>query len=78
MRVAEEVRALMGRRRMSQAQLGSVLSMSQVSVSERLRGKTPFTLDDLERLASYFDVSLSSLMGEVTTERPVPPGVTSP
>lgn len=51
LRVAEEVRALMGRRRMSQAQLGAVLKISQVSVSERLRGKTPFTLDDLERLA---------------------------
>lgn len=78
-RVAEEVRALMARRRVTQAQLGAVLHMSQVSVSERLHGKTPWTLRDIETLARHFDISPAVLLGVgggSPTFDPGPGGVT--
>lgn len=63
-RVAEEVRALMARRRLVQVDLVPVLRVEQPQVSARLRGKVPFTLDDLEALAGFFQVPLSQLLGE--------------
>ncbi len=60
--VAAEVRAEMARQSKTQADLGRVLGVVQPAISLRLRGKRPFKLDELERLADYFDVPLSSLI----------------
>ena len=70
--VAEEVRALMGRHRVSQIQLAEVLHVSQGQVSARLRGKTPFTLDDLRRLSDYFNTTPAALLGLSTPMAPPP------
>jgi transcriptional regulator with XRE-family HTH domain len=61
--VAEEIRALMGRRRVSQTRLAKVLGMSQPSLSNRLTGGQPFDVDELFTLAEYFGVEVTALFG---------------
>ena len=73
--VAAEIRALLGRRGMSQSQLSQVIGISQPQLSKRLKGLIPFDLDELVLLADYFGVSVGSLFGEMTnTPRPGGPG----
>ena len=55
------VRAEMARKGVSQAALGSHLGISQVAVSSRLKGKTPFTIDQLAQVAALLDVPLATL-----------------
>ena len=61
-RVAEEVRAWMGRRRMTGATLAAALGVSAAWVSYRLRGKQEIGLDDLQRIAAALDVSVADLL----------------
>lgn len=67
--VAATVRSLMGRgidgKRVTQAELGRVLGLSQGPVSERLAGKTAFNLDELLKIAEHFRVSIASMIVEV-------------
>ena len=76
-RVAEEVRALMGRQRITQTRIAEVLDIPQSSVSSRLRGSTPFRLPELERLAELFGVHLAVLLG-LPAPGPTPPDGTTP
>ena len=62
-RVAEEVRALMGRHHVTQMDLCGVLGVSQTGVSKRLRGLIPFDVNEVSQLAAYFDVSPGELLG---------------
>jgi len=62
-RVAEEVRALMGRRNVTQMQLVEVLRVSQTGISRRLRGLIPFDANELGELADYFEVDAAELVG---------------
>lgn len=48
--MAAEVRAWMGRRRVTQTELAAVLGKSQPYVSRRLSGEVAFDTDDLYRL----------------------------
>lgn len=48
--VSREVQRWMAENRLSQAQVGAVLGVSQVQVSARLRGVTNWSLDDLDKL----------------------------
>lgn len=66
-RVAEEIRAYLGRRRMSQAQLARALGQSQMWVSDRLRGTQPIDLNDLQRIADVLDVGVLDLLPGRTT-----------
>lgn len=59
--VASEVRALMGRHRVSQARLSTVLRMSQSALSRRLNGDQPFDIDDLYRIAEHFGTEVTAL-----------------
>jgi len=61
-RVAEEVRALLGRRKMSASELARQLSLTQKYVSRRLTGETAFDLDDLEKIAAIFGVDVADLL----------------
>lgn len=47
-RVAAEVRAWRGRLQISQTAMAKTLSLSQASISDRLNGKSAFTLDEIE------------------------------
>ncbi len=60
--VAAEVRAWMGRRRLTQADLAAVLEKSQPYVSRRLSGDVAFDTDDLFRLADLFEVEVAVLL----------------
>lgn len=55
------VRAEMGRKGISQAVLASGLGMSQTAISKRLRGETPFDINELVRIAAVLDVPLDRL-----------------
>lgn len=60
--VSEEIRAMMGRRRMSANALARALDKSDMYVSRRLRGATPFDVDDLELIAQVLDVQVTDLL----------------
>jgi transcriptional regulator with XRE-family HTH domain len=60
-RVAEEIRVLLARRRMSAAQLGRQLGVSQTYIWRRLKGETAFDLDDLDRIAGVLGVAPADL-----------------
>lgn len=64
-RVAAEVRAEMGRHRVTQAQLGQVLGLHQMSVSRRLAGEVPFDVDELYKVAVFLGCPVSRLIPEV-------------
>lgn len=59
--VAEEVRALLGRRQVSQQRLAEALGRSQAYVSRRTNGGVAFDLDDLEAIAAMLDVFVCDL-----------------
>jgi len=60
--VAEEIRAMLGRKRMSQAHLARALGVSAMWISDRLRGVQPIDLNDLERIARALQVPVGSLL----------------
>lgn len=61
-RAAEEIRALMGRKRISGAELARRLDVSPMWVSYRLAGKQEIGLTDLERIASALGVTPVDLL----------------
>ena len=71
--VASEVRATMGRFGLKQKDLSKALGISQAQVSSRLRGTTPFSLDDIEMIAKWFSTTPQVLMGFATEPKPVRP-----
>lgn len=60
--VTEQVDDLLRSRGQTQMSLGPVLFLSQTAVSDRFRGRTPWTLADLERLAVHFGVDVADLL----------------
>lgn len=64
LRVAGEVRALLARRQLSGKQLAARLGISQFSVSRRLRGQVPFSIDELAVAAEFLGVELGDLLAE--------------
>lgn len=62
-RMAEEVRVLMVRRGVRQADLASALGINQTAVSHRLTGRTVFSVRELGIIAEYFGVSPADLLG---------------
>lgn len=62
MRVAEEIRAAMARRRISQSALAGAIGRSQSGVSRRLKGETPFDVNELVAIARVLDVPVAQLL----------------
>jgi transcriptional regulator with XRE-family HTH domain len=60
--VAEEVRALMARRKVSGRELADLLGVSPSWISYRLNGKQPIDLNDLERIANALEVPILTLI----------------
>lgn len=54
--VAEEVRALLARRRVSGVQLAARIGCSQPYLSRRLNAEITFDVDDLQRIAEALEV----------------------
>jgi transcriptional regulator with XRE-family HTH domain len=62
--VADNVRLICARRRITQVDLAEVLGMSKMSVSDRFRYVAPWTVDDLGILSEYLGVPVGVLLGE--------------
>lgn len=60
--VAQEIDAIRGRRRMSQAQLARAMGKNPMWVSLRLRGVQPIDLNDMMAFARALDVEVHTLM----------------
>lgn len=60
--IAEEVRALLGRRRMSASTLARQMGVTQRYVSRRLTGDAPFDANDLQRIAGTLGVPVRALL----------------
>ena len=59
------VRAEMARRGLSQAAVAARLGLSQTAVGNRLRGITPFDINELTAIAGILDVPLVTLLDGV-------------
>lgn len=68
--IAGEVRALVARNRTRQADLCELLHLSQGSISLRLSGKIPFTLDELVALATFFEVAPGQMLQQALERWP--------
>ena len=60
--VAEEIRALLGRRRLSDIAVARKLGRSHTYVYRRLTGEIAFDIDDLEGIAELLNVSMGDLL----------------
>ena len=60
--IAEEIRVLMARRRITQGDLAELLGVSRPTLSSRMNGRVPWTVDELEALANYFDMPITALI----------------
>jgi len=59
--IAAEVRAQMGRKRITARALAKTIGISDGALSERLNGTRPFNTDQLARIATALDVDLVAL-----------------
>lgn len=62
--VAAEIRAVLARNQTSGKQLAGHLGISQFAVSRRLRGETPFSVDELSATADFLGIPLATLVSE--------------
>jgi predicted transcriptional regulator len=60
--ISQNLRGELARRRITQAELGDELGVSQAVVSARLSGRYAFDTDQLSKIASMFDMTLYQLM----------------
>lgn len=60
---AEEIRALLARRRMSHAELARRTGLKRSTISRRMTGETALDLDDLEAIAEVLGVEPVELLG---------------
>lgn len=54
----------MARRGISQMRLAEALGMSQPAISARLRGATPFDINELTAIAEFFGMPVAGLLPE--------------
>lgn len=81
--VGERVHQVMWRNRVSQVQLADKLGMVQSTLSRKLRGQRPWTLDELLSAAAYLEVPVTDLLplagpDEPGGSRPTVPEVAFP
>jgi transcriptional regulator with XRE-family HTH domain len=60
--VAEEIRVLLARKRMSGAELGRRAGIKQSAISRRITGEVAFDMDDLEAIADVLGVDVADLL----------------
>jgi len=60
-RVAEEIRALMGRRKVTGAQMAKALGVSAAWVSYRINGSVSPSVNDMDRIAAVLGVTVVDL-----------------
>ena len=65
--VAAEIRAAMGRHRVSGNQLATMTGISQNYIAKRLRDEASFTVNDIERICNALDESSADLWTHAQT-----------
>lgn len=60
--VAARIRGLLAEKGITQAQVATHLRLSQTAVSRRLRGETPFDINELASMADLIGVQPSSFL----------------
>jgi transcriptional regulator with XRE-family HTH domain len=60
--VAATVREVLKARGLSQQEAAPIFGHSQQALSDRMTGRTPFTLADLERLAAHLGIPVAQLL----------------
>lgn len=60
--ISANIRAELARRRGAQADLAELLSCSQGAISDRMRGRTRFQIEELEAIAAFLEVPLEHLL----------------
>lgn len=66
--VADNARAEIARRRLRQAVIAERLGMTQQSLSRRLTGVVPFSVDELTALAGLLGVQPAALLDDPTAD----------
>ena len=66
--LAEEIRVLLVRRGLKQADLAEALGVTPGAVSHRLTGRTELTVRELGQLSAYFNISPADLLGALGSE----------
>lgn len=61
-RVAEEIRVLIARRRITASELARKAGMTQRSISRRITGEKAIDMDDLEKIAAALEVEIGDLL----------------
>lgn len=56
------IRAVLGARRESIEALADAVDIKQSTMKRRLLGQSPLTLEEIEKIASHFEVSASDLI----------------
>ena len=72
---AANIRAELARRGLTQSDVAPHLGLTRQAVSRRLVGPTPFTLDQLYKIAELVGVPISVLIEPAGDEAPVQPAV---
>lgn len=70
--MAAEIRAEMGRQRLSRRQVSLALGYSPSYLDRRFNGTVPFRLDELEQLAEHLRVPVPDLFQRVVITRKGP------
>ena len=65
---AEAVALLCKNRDVTQHDLAKFLGITPSAVSQKILGKSTFTLSQIHRIADYFDVSVDALLGREPLE----------
>ncbi|MFW0110526.1 helix-turn-helix transcriptional regulator [Rothia sp. P13129] len=70
--VGREIKVWITRAGIKQKDLAQTLGLSSVSISEKLRGKTLFSLEDLIVTAGMLGITLGELLGENIINAKIP------
>ena len=62
--VADRIRGIAAERRVSRAEIASVLSVSLMAISRRLNGITPFNAEELIKLSKALRTPVGDFFGE--------------
>lgn len=67
---AERVKTLRMKKNIKQSDLGRIIGLSDKAISDIERGYRLTTMEKLDALADFFDVSVDYLMGRTDNQKP--------
>lgn len=70
--VVDEINALRGRYRITQAELAAAIGVTQTQMSARLRYDVPLTMDEVDAIARRLGVSPVDVVRAASEHRPTP------